>query len=221
MKIVAYNESSILEAAKNVTPVIEMPGAMERLQANTIGDGLALTSDERLCAMMEAMKMGIGEIEEQTGWPVSWIFSVRMKPEYREMTRRCGRLVAEQTVSNADNVEDLFNSQIKPSARALIEVRDDPFAKGGDKIKAATEFLNRAKDAPKAQQIAVETKTVIALPVSELQNMQRALIEEGSKEDLEVYDLLKGRDFKVEGENGGGKESESDEIEEIGVIEVK
>ena len=167
----------------------------EHRQALELGQGLSLSSDEKLCALMEAMRLSVEEIAAQTGWPVSWIWTIRGKPEYHIMIERCIHMVAERIVCDAEDIDELFDSQVRPSTQALIEVRDNPFTKAGDRIKAATEFLNRAQAAPKAKQITEDRRIIVNLPLSELKNMQKALQEHGEPEDIEVFELLEGEGF--------------------------
>lgn len=164
------------------------------LQRNVIApisDGLALDATARLAAWLEAMRVGAAEIDLRVGMPSGYALSMRMNMDYREMVRRCIAFFAKRQVENArGDYERLFDEQIEASARALIEVRDNPYSKGGDRVKAASEFLDRAPKAPKATKQVDERKTIITIPMRELKNMQRALIEEGSEENVEVARLL-------------------------------
>lgn len=179
---------------ENGFPAVEAPMVLkepERLQAEALGYGLALSSDEKLCALLESMQLSPTDISLKTGWPIEWVLQMRRKLEYHEMVGRCVSLRAERMCEGV-GIEELFNAQVRPSARTLIEIRDNPFKKAGDRIKAAVEFLDRAPDAPKVQKLQEERKIVINLPVGELRNMQQALIEQGTEEDLEIAGILEG-----------------------------
>lgn len=180
-----------------------MPTSLQDAQEKVaeLGAGLRIGAEAKLAAWMQAMHVGVIEIEMALGMPAGAIYHLRNEPEYREMVGRCSRFIARQTVRQAASIPELFNGQIMPSAATLIEIRDNPYSKGSDRIKAASEFLDRAPDAPKARHEVEERKTVIMLPLQELQNMQQALLEEGTAEDIETYELIRGQDYNMV-ENG-------------------
>ena len=188
-----------IEKRKHDFPSVEAPLILktpERLQAEELGYGLAMSSDEKLCALLETMQLSPTEISLKMGWPLEWIVPIRQKREYREMVRRCIGIKAAKDCEGVE-IEELFNNQVRPSARTLIEVRDNPFEKAGDRIKASVEFLDRAKEAPKTQRVQEERGVVLHLPVGELRNMQQALLEQGTKEDLEIAGLIEGEIVEV------------------------
>jgi len=201
MNITTYQKDDIVGKATEMRDKMPpLPGQADVAMANSLAQGLGLSSDEAMLAMFESMRVPLLEIEKRTGWPSGWIYATRMKFEYQEMVRRCIELRAEVEVGETEDIEELFNKQIRPSAKALIEVRDNPFGKGGDRIKAAEAFLNRASKAPKSKTVQEQHRTVIELPLEEFREMQRALLEEGSRESEEVLQLVEGEGFEVVGE---------------------
>lgn len=190
--------------------------------------GMALSHDVMLASWLTAMQVPVLEIEMQLGMPAGWVYGLKQRGEFREAVRRCVRYMAERKAEEAQDIDELFNKQVVPSALTLMEIRDNPFTKDADRLKAATEFLDRAASAPKATKQVDERRVVIALPASEFRNMQQALLDSGEPEDIEVYNLLKGRDFAVAGEEGAMKEEEEEgtgesysEVDEIPVVEIR
>jgi hypothetical protein len=182
----------------NAPPAIETPGLVSYNDTPVaLHAGLTLEVGVQNAAWLDAMGLPVQEIEFSLGRPAGYVIGLRALPDYREFIRRCLQVKARAIVNGTTDIGEMFDGQIAPSAATLIEVRDNPFSKGGDRIKAATEFLNRAPAAPKSSKEVNENRTVIVLPVSELQNMQRALIEEGTVEDIETVNLLEGVDYSV------------------------
>ena len=136
-------------------------------------------------------------IEERLNRPPGFITTLRSNPKFRVILKNCIELRAQSVTADADNPEELLDSQINDSIGALMQVRDDPFEKGSSRVKAAEGILNRAPAAPKPRKEVEQTRRIIALPVSALQNMQQALLEEGSKQDLETIELLEGTDYNI------------------------
>ena len=181
-----------------------------------LGDGLPIDATARLAGWMDALRVGAAEIDVRCGMQAGYAFGLRLDPAYREFVRRCVKFFASRVVRQSDGrVTELFNSQIEPSVAALIEVRDNPYSKGGDRVKAAVEFLDRAPDAPKSTKQVDERSVRISIPVSELQNMQRALIEEGGEEELGVARLLAS---VTGGDAVQGVQRKKDEMIEVEVI---
>lgn len=206
--------------------LVPMPGSQIAQQSTPpvsegIAAGLQLSQLEQNAAWLDAYGMGAGEVERALGLTAGALASLRSKPQYREMVGRAVRLKALAVTEQAGSVDELFNGQIRASAAALIEVRDNPYAKESARIKAAAEFLDRASKAPKVRKEMDERRTVIVLPASDLRNMQQALLEEGTAEDIETLELLKGIDYvdesgkgeRGEGENGQGAKAGVEVIE--------
>lgn len=160
-----------------------------------ITDGLDLSQEAIVAAQMEAFGFPITDIERTVGLLPGAVISMRSDARYRELVERFLTVRARNIVNNAPDVETLFNDEIRPSVAALIEVRDNRFSRGGDRIKAAVEFLNRAPKAPKVQQVQQAPRTVIVLPARDFGLMKQALLEEGTPDDAETLELLRGRDF--------------------------
>ncbi len=151
-------------------------------------------------------------IEERLNRPPGFITTLRSNPKFRVILKNCIELRAQSVTANSDNPEELLDSQINDSIGALMEVRDDIFEKGSSRVKAAEGILNRAPAAPKPRKEVEQRRTVITLPVGALQNMQQALLEEGSEQDLETIELLEGTDYRVKENDNGNLTSEEGEI---------
>lgn len=153
-------------------------------------------------AWMTAVGLTDGEIEHFLKRPPGYVATLRSKTDFRLILKRCIEIKAHSEVERARDPEELFNDQILDSVKALIQLRDDPFGTPTARLKAALAFLDRAPKAPKARKEVEQHKTVIALPVGALRGMQQALIDEGTPQDLEIVELLEGRDYKevAEGE---------------------
>jgi len=183
-------------------------------QQMSLADGLELQEDAILCAWFEAFGMLPSEIELELNKPAGAVINLRRVADYQILLQRCRAYITSKKIAATQNPEELFNQQIGPSVQALIEVRDNPLSKGGDRIKASIAFLDRAPKAPKVRKEVDERHLVISLPLSDLQNMQQALIEEGSIEDKEIYDLLENKDYAMSTENSGNdcEETEAQKI---------
>jgi len=157
-------------------------------------------------------------IEERLHRPPGFITTLRSNPKFRVILRNCVELRAQSAMANAENPEDLLDSQINDSIGALMQVRDDPFERGSSRVKAAEGILNRAPKAPKVRKEVEQQRTIITLPVSTLQNMQQALLEEGSEQDLETIELLEGTGYRIkEDDNDNSREQRSEiAVEKVG-----
>jgi hypothetical protein len=159
-------------------------------------------------AWMDAMGVAPRMIEQALGLPAGRVFTVRANPQYQELLRSCLRVKAVSIVQAAQDPESFYNSQILASAATVIEIRDNPLEKGATRLKAAQDMLDRAPAAPKVRKEVDERRTIISIPVHELKNMQRALIEEGTPEDLEMVELIAGTDYIVGDREGVDGEAE-------------
>jgi len=172
---------------------------MSKEEAVDLGAGLLLDADAKLAAYMDAMHIPAAEIEARCGRPAGSLLKLRMNAAYQQMVARCVRWYAERQARLAaieEDIDGFYDGQVAPSAITLMEIRDNPLNKAKDRAAAAVDFLNRAPKAPKATTNREERRTVITIPVSELRNMQRALIEEGSDEDVEIASLIEGEDYE-------------------------
>lgn len=161
-----------------------------------LGGDLPLDLTSKLHAWLSAFGFDGSDADSLIGLSPGSHYSLIVRPEYREMLRRCHEVLAAHTVDrHGDDIDGLFNSQIKQSASVLMQLRDNPLEKGMTRLKAASQFLDRAPDAPKMNREITDNRKVIVLPVAELQNMQSALLASGEPEDLEIHDLLRGRDW--------------------------
>jgi len=169
--------------------------------------------EQMTIAWMLAAGIQAEDIEESLQKPPGFVTTLRSKPKFRTILKRCLEMKAKSLTEQATDPEELFNSQIMDSAAALMQVRDDPFEKGSSRVKAAKEFLDRAPKAPKVRKEVEDIKTVIMLPVGALKGMQQALLEEGSPQDLETIQLLEGSDYTVE---AGAEVSEIEGTDGVG-----
>jgi hypothetical protein len=104
------------------------------------------------------------------------------------------RQIANRVTQDAADATMLFDQEIRPSVATLIEVRDDPFGKGGDRVKAALGLLDRAPSAPRAKETK-EVQRFLLIPISQMRAIKAALSDEGEGEMIE---LVEGRDFTAE-----------------------
>lgn len=195
-----------------IIPQIEAPEFIKPVEKSTtdLAEGLDISQQVQMVAWMEASRMPVWAIEQAIGLAQGSILTIKAKnPHYRIFLERCIRVRAQVTVQAADgDIDGLFNDQIEASAATLMEVRDNPFESGNTRMKAANAFLDRASKAPKVRKEVEERRTIISIPVNELKTMQQALLEEGTDEDNEILDLLKGVDYKLSKDEDGknGKE---------------
>ena len=195
-----------------IIPQIEAPEFIKPVEKSTtdLAEGLDISQQVQQVAWMEASRMPVWAIEQAMGLTQGSILTIKAKnPHYRIFLERCIRVRAQVTVQAADgDIDGLFNDQIEASAATLMEVRDNPFESGNTRMKAANAFLDRASKAPKVRKEVEERRTIISIPVNELKTMQQALLEEGTDEDNEILDLLKGVDYKLSKDEDGknGKE---------------
>lgn len=193
----------MMTGAKSLDPMPELNLVLEA--PSQAGGDLHNEIEYLSAAWMLTVGLSADQIEEALNLPPGYVATLRSNGKFRVILRRCLELKAQSAVANAADPEELFNSQILDSALALMNVRDDPFERGSSRVKAAKEFLDRAPKAPKVRKEIEQHQTIITLPISALQNMQRALLEEGSPRDLETIELLEGADYIVDnrGDNGG------------------
>ena len=150
-----------------------------------------LTRDQMLIALFEACGVRPGEIARRMGKSREAVYYLRTNDDnYRKVLQQLHAEVAKCVVDQFADAADLFNQQIGPSAQTLIEVRDDPFASESARIKASLAFLDRAPRAPKATQQTDVRQMVISFPVRTMQEMQQALMEEGSPASLQTRQIL-------------------------------
>lgn len=163
-----------------------------------LGSDLQIDYTAKLAAWLEALGVKPLTISARLGQARSYVYNLRTKAHYREMLRRCHTFIARHIVSSATDIDKLFNDQIGPSVATMIEIRDNPLEKGQTRLKAATEFLDRAPLGPKSRREVDERRTIIQIPVSALQTMQSALIETGNAEDREIHDLIEDDNGKYQ-----------------------
>jgi hypothetical protein len=141
-----------------------------------------------------------------------WYLKLREKPAYRELVRRTIRGIAERVTDEAENIGEMFNSQIKSSVVTLAEIRDNPFAKEGDRIKAANSLLDRATQVPRPKDAEKMNDFLkLMVPVQQMQAINSALQESGETKLIDLMQNGEGDSWEYEG--GEGEEEESNPIE--------
>jgi len=194
-------------------PEFTPPGLPVEPTIEKIGIAEELDEWEQKVGWLDAGGMPIWAIEKALGLQVGTVMTLRAKTEYRDFVLRCIRVKVESEVVKAgDDIEGLLNNEIGRDVAALMEVRDNPFEKGANRIRAAESLMDRAPKAPKAKREVEEKRTIIQIPIGELQTMKQALIEEGTGEDREVLELMEGVDFTSSISEDEDKDGEKIEI---------
>jgi hypothetical protein len=187
------------------------PSQVMKKAAAPPDDLKAISPQEHMAALYEATARfsSPSDIAKEVGMTFGDFLQLRENPVYQRIVKSMVEELARVAVENARNPIELFNSQIMPSVRALMVVRDDPFAKDGDRVKAAKEILDKAPDAPRAKKEGDGgTTVVVQVPVSHMKAIRAAFVEDG---DGDALDLLEGRDFDSAAEEGASGE----EVKEI------
>lgn len=170
-------------------PPVRPLGLVEARERNT--ESILASPVGQNIAWLDALGMKPEEIEQQLDLHPYTVFTIRANPSYQMMLKTCLKMRAGlQVAAYNGDIERLFNDQIGPSVAALMEIRDNPTARETARLRAAEQFLDRASKAPKVKTEINEHRTVITLPLAEMQNMQRALLEAGGKEALETAALI-------------------------------
>ena len=160
--------------------------AVEKIAANS-----TLTNAQLQAALLDACGVPANAIAAKLGKGNQYVYNLRFQnDEYRRVVQEFGLLVARRIVDEVTDVDELFNRQIGPSAATLIAVRDSPFAKDADRIKASLAFLDRASKAPKATANSEVRSTVIQIPLSSMREMRKVLGETGRVDDRELLALI-------------------------------
>jgi hypothetical protein len=161
-----------------------------------------LSEEEQLAALCQAT----GQLPN-LGKSESWYAELKEKPAYRELVRRTVRKIAERNIDEAENVPEMFNSQIRSNVVTLAEIRDNPFAKEGDRIKAATVLLDKAPKTPRPNETGnVDDFLKLIMPVQQMGAINAALKETGNTRLIEMM---------KKGEGGYGVEETKEGEEEF------
>jgi len=156
-----------------------------------IAAGSTLTNAQLQAALLDACGAPPAAISAKLGKGEQYVYQLRYtNEEYKRVVGEFGRVVAQRIVDEVSDVDELFNRQIGPSAACLISVRDSPFAKDADRIKASLAFLDRASRAPKATANSEVRSTVIQIPLASMREMRKVLGETGTAVDRELLALL-------------------------------
>jgi len=158
-----------------------------------------LTPLEMQVALLDACGVRPKDIHERFGLADQYVYQKRWAGgEYKRVVMEFRQLVSRRIVDEVSDIDDLFNRQIGPSAATLIEVRDNTWAKDGDRLKAALAILDRAPKAPKATSQTISAGMSIQIPISSMREMVGVLGETGSVEDQELIELAEGMSGKYE-----------------------
>lgn len=167
-------------------------------------------------ALLDACGVPPKEIAAKFGKGNQYVYQLRQtSPEYKRVVQEFYKVVAAKIVAEVGDIDELFNRQIGPSVATLVEVRDSAFAKDADRLKAATEFLNRASKAPKATQNVESRGISIQIPISAMKDMQMVLGQTGSAEDRALIEMLEGSRGAFEVPEEGGKIEREEEFVEV------
>jgi hypothetical protein len=164
-----------------------------------------LSEEEQLAALCQAT----GQIAN-LGKPESWYAELKEKPAYRELVRRTVRKIAERNIDEAENVPEMFNSQIRSNVVTLAEIRDNPFAKEGDRIKAATVLLDKAPKTPRPNETGnVDDFLKLIMPVQQMGAINAALKETGN---VRLIEMMKGEEGGYVEETKEGEEKFEEDL---------
>jgi len=179
-------------------PPVRSLGLVEAQKSST--ESILASPVGQNIAWLDALGLKPEDIEKQLDLHPYTVYSIRANPVYQSMLKACLKMKASlQIAAYEGDIEGLFNDQIGPSVATLIEIRDNPTARETARLRAAEQFLDRASKAPKVKTEVNEHRTVITLPISEMQNMQRALLEAGGEDALETAALVDLRERQEDG----------------------
>lgn len=155
-----------------------------------------LTSEEQLAAVYEASGRfnSLKEIAEHFNRPAAWIYKLREKQLYKDLVKATLAQIAERITREAADFTQMFDQQIQPSVRTLAEIRDNPFAKDSDRLKAATTLIDRAPSAPKVK-APEAAQSILSLPVVQMKMIKEALVD---SDEGDLVELLEGEGYEVE-----------------------
>lgn len=167
-----------------------------------------------MCALLEAGgNATLDEISKGVGIERSQLAKIRRDPSYQMLVRATLMEVSNRVVEGIADLAALLNSQVRRSIGTLVEIRDNPFAKDSDRLKAATTLIDRAPAVPRIKEKQAAS-LILSLPVQQMQTINQALLEEGQGE---LVEMLKGEDFDSEqtgeGEKAVGEPEESESFE--------
>jgi hypothetical protein len=177
---------------------------------NDIPAAVSLDYKAKLAALLEANGLRPAEIESKLEMKSGYVWRLKQREEYRELVGEFHAEIARKYVENSTDMVGLFNEQIGPSVATMIEIRDNRGEKAGDRLKASKEFLDRAPEAPKARREMESQGIVISIPISTMDGMKQALLEEGTKEDKEILELVEGKDWEEEKEEPSDNKTEKE-----------
>lgn len=169
-------------------PVDPTQTEIERIQEES-----TLQPFQMQIALLDACGVKPAAIQARFGLGSQYVYNIRFQnSEYRRVVMEFRRLISRKIVEEVSDIDELFNRQIEPSAATLIEVRDNTWAKDGDRIKAALAILDRAPKAPKATQQVESRSLSVQIPISAMKEMKGVLSETGLREDRELIELIEG-----------------------------
>jgi len=190
---------------------------MTATQIARIQSEAQLDSLQMQVALLDACGVKPRDIHERFQLKSQYVYQIRNSNyEYQRVVREFRQLVSRRIVEEVADIDDLFNRQIGPSAATLIEVRDNTWAKDGDRLKAALAILDRAPKAPKATNQTISAGMSIQIPISAMREMVGVLGETGAAGDRELIELVEKIDGKYE-----SIERSIERIDEEAEIEVR
>lgn len=175
-----------------------------------------LNPTEMQAALLDACAVKPAEISARLGLGEQYVYQKRWNnPEYKRVVMEFRQLISRRIVDEVSDIDDLFNRQIGPSAATLIEVRDNTWAKDGDRLKAALAILDRAPKAPKATQQTISAGMTVQIPISAMREMVGVLGETGSAADVELAKLIEQREQPPEVIEVAGEAEEKIEVRRL------
>lgn len=203
---------------------------MEELDSNLItpnefqeiAENSRLTNEQLIAALLESCGAKPKEISQRLGKSEQYVYQLRAtNSDYKYIVKQFNSIVAARLVAQVADVDTLFNEQINPSVVTLMEIRDNLFARDGDRIKASLAFLDRASKAPKATAQQEIKQMIIQIPITQMKEMRKVLEEVGGGggRALEALEKVEGKVIEEEGEEWLIEDGEIVEEEEM--IQIK
>lgn len=162
-----------------------------------------LTTFEKLCAVTDISRFFKIDSDFCDFVEKSPLFLMRLRkhPEYTSLYKRFREEDEAKKETEIKDPGDFLNSQIVESLKTLIEIRDDPAIKAGDRLKATREILNRASEAPQETERGgnANPQVILQIPYSQVETIKKLAHEEGQDD---IIELLEGEGYKNLGSEG-------------------
>ena len=127
---------------------------------------------------------------------VKQVENLHKRGAYRAVMQEALKQISDRIMASAADVGKVLDEEILPSLSVLRQVRDNPEEKAGDRMKAALAFIDRAPSGPRKREEGGNVRTVIQIPIKQLEGIKQALIEDGEEDTVKL--LEEGKDFNVE-----------------------